>query len=802
LTSNTLASDATLTALEFAGWRAMIAALAGSDLGSRSALAMLPATDPAELESRRERYSEAERLRLDGALAPPLGDGLAELLARLGGVHPPLGGPDLLRVVRLLETSRAASERIRAAQPVCPALAALAAPLGDPAPLVRAAGRVLDRKGRVRDDASPRLVELRREIQRSRDAVYRELETVRGRHREWFEEESSPLRGGRVLLLLEAGARGKVGGLVHGRSATGRSLYFEPLEAVEWNNSLEQASAEDEAERQRLLAELVTAFRAELPLVEAHSAFVAELDRLEALLTFARLADARLARIGERELRLVGARHPLLEPRLADLRERALGEGGHRGAIVPLDLALGGERRTLVVTGPNAGGKTVALKTVGLVSLVAQCGAPVTAAAGTSIPFFLRVVAAVGDDQDLLRDRSTFSGRLLRLGEAWSGSGADSLVLVDELGSGTDPEEGTAIARALVERLAGRGGLALITTHLVGLAAAALELPGAGCAAMEFDPASGQPTYRLRPGAPGGSEALALARRLGLPAPFVDRAEALLGSEHRDLRRLLSEVEAGRAELARATGAAEESAAQARARLEALERERAALAAERRGLAARQAREIQEFRERVQRQLAGELERLRGELEAGRRRNLVGEAAKRLFAAAPQAEAAPDAGTDGEPQVGDRVRHRALGWLGHLDRREGERAEVRVGGKRLTCAVGELVRVAAGAPVATPEVPPHRRRSAVESDVAPEAPAELQLLGARVEDGLAALDEFLDRALRTGRSAVRVVHGHGTGRLRDAIRDHLRRHPAVASLRPGEKGEGGNGATVVELEGR
>ena len=471
------------------------------------------------------------------------------------------------------------------------------------------------------------------------------------------------------MLMVQAGNRGKLAGLVHGRSATGKSLYFEPLEVVEENNTLQGAVDELEGERQRLLHELLRDLAAESPLVRQMAGLIGELDALEAAHRLAREIDAHLPVLAPPgRMRLVGARHPLLDPRLARRRERVLGARGHESVVEPLDVELTPERRALVITGPNAGGKTVALKTLGLLALAAQAGLPIPAAATSEMPHLTSLVATVGDEQDLLADRSTFSGRLARLAEAYRAAGPQSLALLDELGSGTDPEEGTALAVALLETLVERGGLALITTHLTGLAAAALELPGATCAAMEFEPSTGRPTFRLLPGSPGGSEALALAGPMDLPAEWIARAEALLGDEHRDLRRLLAELEATRERLAVAAEATRVERAGAELAAERLERERAALEAERRTLGARVKRELAEFRERVTRELSATADRIRAQLAAGRKKSVAQQAAARLFAEAPQVDFGEEAAPDLPLVVGAQVRHGTLGWRGIVER--------------------------------------------------------------------------------------------------------------------------------------
>ena len=786
-----VASSATLDALDLPKLLAMLAGQAATDLGRARLLALRPLGEVAALEDRRRRYAEAAELLAEGALVPSFEEPLGELLGELEGERCELGGGELLTLASAVRAAGAAARRT-----VSGPLAEAAGELPDLEDWRRRVGKALDARGRVRDDASPELRQLRRRVQSLREGLYGELRQTAAASRELLSEETIPLHDGRLVLLVQAGARGRMPGLVHGRSASGRSLYFEPLAAVEGNNRLQETVSEEEAERQRIVNDLVTEARRRAADFHRALGFFGELDALQAAWRYAGKADGRLAELGgDHELRLVAAHHPLLEPRLAPLRLDALGEEGHTGRSVPADLELRPDRRLVVLTGPNAGGKTVTLKTVGLTVLAHQCGLPVPAAAGTRLPLLRRVTAAVGDEQDMLRDRSTFSGRLQRLREVWDATGPDSLVLVDELGSGTDPEEGSALAIALLEALLEKGGLALLTTHLTPLAAAALERDGAWCAAMEFDPETGEPTFRLRPGAPGGSEALSLARRLGLPAAWLDRAEDLLGAEHRDLRRLLAEVETVRGELAEAERDARREAERLAAESDRLEEERRRLGTERKSLSRRLRGELEEFQRKVRAGMRRELDAMRRAVDEGRRKGLVSQATERLFADAPVVDEPPPA-PSGPVAVGGPVRHRGLGWQGVLKGLSGETAEVAVAGKRLRCPVTELEPVAVEAPAEKP-----RPAAAVATPDAAAPAAELKLIGMRVEPALDELDLYLDRALLAAMDQVRVVHGHGTGRLREAVREHLRHHPAVAAQRPGRKGEGGNGATVVKLAG-
>jgi DNA mismatch repair protein MutS2 len=804
VSSSSILSQATAQALELPSLLAVVSRFAATDLGRERVLGLLPFEAEPPLRARRTLFEEASRLVGERALVPDFDVPLGELLVSIATGRPPVEGIDLVRLGDLGRATRGASARIREAVPPCPTLDALVRGLPDIDPLLRKIDRMLDRRGEVREDASPLLSSLRRQIRTVREQIYRDLGEFVAGHKDDLSEDTIPMRGGRLVVMLNSGARGRSGGLVHGRSATGRSFYFEPLNVVETNNSLQQSVEDEEAERRRILAELIGEARAALPALREHSALLGELDLLQASVRFGDRCGAVLPEIGARhDLRLLQARHPLLDPCLAEVREEALGQAGHSGDIVPLHVELEPKRRILVITGPNAGGKTVSLKTTGILALMAQCGLPIPVAAGSRVPLLNRLVATVGDEQDLLADRSTFSGRLLRLKEAWEWAGPDGLVLLDELGSGTDPEEGAALAEALLEGLLEKGSLGVITTHLAQLAAAALELPGATCAAMEFDPGTGRPTFRLVPGPPGGSEALALARRLGLPAEWLDRAEARLGSEHRDLRRLIAEVERVRQELAETRDSLEVERSDAEKLRRRLAEEQAALAEERRSVSGKLKGELEQFRRDTTERLRREEARIRERFEEGRRKGLAAEAVEGLFASAPTF-GAPEPVPEGPLVVGRPVRHLGLGWQGVLEKLEDGRAEVLVRGKRLRARPDEL------APAGPPPILTKKERVAPlqpaalrgrEGDLEEPVAREINLIGIRVEPALEQLDSYLDQALLSSRQEVRVIHGHGSGRLREAVRQHLRSHRGVAEIRSGAPNEGGNGATVVIFRG-
>lgn len=810
-------SDATARALELPSLLDLIGELAATDLGSERIRALVPLADVDRIEARRLRFQEARRLVAGSPLVPSSDGPIGPVLEALSGTSRELRGRDLVELASALDVAERARRRILEADPACPALGEDAERLADLRELLGLLRRTFDGRGEIREDATPRLAELRGRIRSSRQRIYDQMGSLVEQHRDHLSEETIPMRGGRLVMMLQSGARGRVPGLVHGRSGSGRSFYFEPLEAVESNNQLQQAVEDEEAEKRRIFREVVDRIRAEIGPIRDHADFVADLDLLQAAVRFAESTGGTLAELSDRhELELTRARHPLLDPRLAELRRRALGKEGHTGEVVPLDVSLDAEQRALVVTGPNAGGKTVALKTVGLCCLIHQCGLPVPAEKGSRLPVLDALVATVGDDQDLLADRSTFSGRLLRLAEAWDLASPDSLVLLDELGSGTDPEEGAALSTALLEGLLERQGLVIVTTHLAQVAAAALDAEGAFCAAMQFDTGSGEPTYRLVPGPPGGSEALALAQRLGLPSAWLDRAEALLGSDHRDLRNLLAEVDRHRRELTETRERLATELHDAELLRQRLARRETELAEEKRNLGKKMKRELEAFRRQTLESLRDEVGRLEKELDRGRRKGLAAAATERLFEKAPEIPEAEAEESTVPVREGGQVRHRRLGWTGKLEKLEKGRAQVLVQGKSILCREKDLVGVDPKTPARASSETTRASRGQGRArgfaggrglEPASDRPgggatprAELMLVGQRVEPALERLDRFLDKALVDSLSAVRIIHGYGSGRLRDAVRDLLSRHRAVLRHRPGEENEGGDGATVAILD--
>lgn len=677
--------------------------------------------------------------------------------------------------------------------------------------LLAQASRLFGADGLLKDDASPQLATIRQRLRRRRGEVSRLLEKLLDERRDSVGDAVVVLRNDRYCLPVQASARARVPGIVHDRSGSGQTVFVEPMEVIESNNDLALLGAEERREVVRLLQDFGRAIlEQEEPLSKA-VAELASLDALEAKASFAEIGQARLPEISEDGgWTIVAARHPLLDARFEKLRQRVLGETREGRHAVPLDFELPRDRRLLVVSGPNAGGKTVVLKTAGLFSLLAQCGVPVPAAPGTRLPIFRSVRTEIGDAQAILSDRSTFSSSMETLAEILAAAGPGALALIDEIGGATDPEEGSALAVAFLEAYLESGGRALVTTHLSAVKSFAAARPDALCAAMEFDEATGRPNYRLHAGLAGSSRAISVAREQGIPEAVLARANEILGEAWQRREKAESEAEqalerlrAGERELAREREAAREQAAL-------LESERSTLAEERTRMLADGLAGFARARDALSRKVADELDAARRETQrlAQASAARVLEEAERAVEVETVLAEARDAEELRSREVapGERARVRGLGAEANVVSFDGDWAHLEMGGKRMRVRRSELepVKAAAGnrkpSAVSRPAASAHSSRLTAEgSGGIAGSTAEVNVIGQRLEEAIDAVERALDQALLAGASRLRVIHGHGTGRLRDGLREQFRKHGAVESLKAADRNEGGNGATILDL---
>ena len=764
-----------------------------------------PIADPAARAEACARLAEAiRRQREPGAWCFAAASDLTDLLA--GDAHDALEPEAFAIVADWLD----AAERTRAAwadEKVAerfPLLARDVSAVPDLSALRARIAATLDADGRVRDDASPALARARRGLADGERALHRQLEKWAAAHG----AESYVTRAGdRFVALVPASSFSRKQGIVHDTSNTGQSLFVEPLEACEANNRLLELRASAFEEERRILRELAGAVLDQAPALQALERTLAVLDAARACASWAVEHHGEALTPGGDRLKLVRARHPLLAMRA----QREPDPGERRDEVVPLDLELGGpvhgaDGRLLLVSGPNMGGKTVLLKTVGLAVALAHAGLPVLAAEGSAIPEMDELRADLGDEQSVDRGLSTFAAHLLALKAMAEAAGPRTLLLADELGAGTDPEEGAALGRALLEHVAERRAWGVMTTHLGSLKRVASDVPGIVNGSLEFDLETLTSRYRFRRGVPGASHALDVAGRLGFPAPLLERARELAPEETRTLERLLAEVgdalhaaNEERESLARARADAEAAAAGHR---ESEEEAKRALAALRKRLTAeseallRRSRELWQSVERE----AKRRDKSRAEADALKERleTAAKDADALLAAATPAAlgiHEAPEVRAPLQLSPGARVQVTDLGFEATLV--SGPDAEGRVQLRRGSFTIQSHVSRLAPA---APEKPRQGRGPGAVVHASDEPPPlEADLRGLEVAEALGAVDHALDRAVLSGLHELRIIHGIGTGVLRVAVQKHLKGHPQVESQRWGEGHEGGRGVTVARL---
>ncbi len=657
-----------------------------------------------------------------------------------------------------------------------------------------------DPEGRILDEASPELAGIRRSKRRLSERLERMLQGMLRDPdtRPVIQDDFITQRNGRFVIPVRTDAHRRIRGIVHASSSSGATRFVEPMESVELNNDLIRLAEQELEEQQRILAVWSESFRVRMPEVRQALHTLARLDEIQARGLFAdSIGAVRPTLAVDGVLRLHEARHPLLDRHLREVGTRA----------VPLTLELDPPDQVLVVSGPNTGGKTVALKTIGLLTLMAQSGIPVPAVTA-ELPMFRQVRADIGDHQSIEADLSTFSAHIGSLVENLESIRSPSLFLFDEIGTGTEPSEGGALAQSVLERLLSGGITTVATTHLGSLKAWAFTEERASCAAMDFDTETFLPSYRIVMGAAGASAGLDIASRLGLDASIVERARELMGPDTRRtegylgrLRQLMGELEQEREDLrqertnwdehraALESRMASERQREARRGSEALDR----ILREFRELSRKEIQAVREKRERSR--LERDLARSRGRMDLRRREYLE--------------EVDPEGGGD-DPLTwprpvdltkGTKVHVTSLGKTGVVLNVEGDHADIRLG--EMTFKVSrEQLRVPPPSTGASerPDPPPRKRRPAAPTaDMGSASRQELKLIGERADEALHKLDRCLDQAVLAGYDEVRIVHGHGTGRLRAAVRKFLEGHPQVASHRSGDPSEGGQGATIAVL---
>jgi DNA mismatch repair protein MutS2 len=649
-------------------------------------------------------------------------------------------------------------------------------------------GRCIDDEGLVRDSASPELARIRQKQRTLANRIRDRLDSLIHSQaaQKMLQDPIVTLRGGRYVVPVKSEYRSQFQGIVHDQSASGATVFMEPAFAVELNNELRLAEQAEQAEIERILRSLSEAVASHAGQLLHNLEVIAELDAIFARAKFSRAIGGTEPIINDRGfIRIKQGRHPLLS-----------------GEVVPIDVWLGDDFHVLVITGPNTGGKTVTLKTVGLFCLMAQAGLHVPAHDGSELAVFSGIYADIGDEQSIEQSLSTFSSHMTNIIEILQAVTPNSLVLLDELGAGTDPAEGAALATVILEYLRVRGVRTIATTHYSELKNYAYGNPDVENASVEFDVETLRPTYKLAIGVPGRSNAFAISQRLGLDASLVEAAQELLGADHVRTEDLIGEIERDRRQTAQAREEAEalrreyeRLRSEYARRLQALEEEKDAVLAEAR---AEQERLLAEARSELDR-LLGEVRRL----ERGEAEEQVKLARERIISQQEDlAKQRPKpAAKEGPTQLkpGEQIRIKSLRQLGYVLEPPTASGEVLVqaGIMKITVPVHDLERVDQ-----QPAKVVNRSHSTGTSRLSKSSTirSELDIRGKTVEEGLALLDKYLDDAFLSSLARVRIIHGKGTGALRAAVKDYLRSHPFVKDFQDGAPNEGGSGVSVVELD--
>ena len=791
-----------LRTLEFDKILARLARCTSFAAGEELALALTPSTEYREVVRRQRETAEARRLT---QLKPRTGLGgahdvrpLAEKAAR-GGL---LDAQNLLDIASTLECARDMKTSITRLDEALPILAGIVDGIEPLIRTIETLNRSINQRGEVTDQASPALGALRREIRTLHDRLYQKMQDLLSSSltKGIAQEAIITLRDGRYVIPIKADMRGQLKGIVHDVSGSGATVWLEPLPVVELGNKWREAQLEEEREVERVLRALSAEIGAQ---AQAVIWDVEGLAQIDLALAKARLGDEigapELPYAGEdqswlveapAQLHLLLARHPLLRP-----------------PIIPTTITVGDAYRVLLITGPNTGGKTVALKTAGLLALMAQSGLPVPADRGSRMPVFDSVFADIGDEQSIEQSLSTFSSHMRNIIRIVEGAGQRSLVLLDELAAGTDPTEGAALARAILARLLRAGALTVATTHHGELKAFAHGTDGVMNASVEFNLETLSPTYHLTIGLPGRSNALAIAQRLGMPLAMIDEARGSIAPEQLQVEELLSDIRREHEQAASARRSeevarreAEDIRANLATKLERVEDERERILETARADAQRDIARTQRLlasaeQEIEEQRLSGAAEKLR---EAADEAARLTERAQRPVRRrpVPVATKAPAGPPPRSIREGDLV------WLRGMDQ-PGEalaepdakdEVEMRLGGLRTRAKLAQVERVQRAS-----EREPERRVSSMNIAPAQVVASEIEVRGQRIDEAVPTVEQYLDDAFRAGLPSARIIHGKGTGTLRREVRDLLSKHPLVKSYEQARPEDGGEGVTIAHL---
>jgi len=807
--------------LEFESLRDLLRGYASSPLGGGRIAALAPSQDRSWIEQQQQLTGEIREFRRVGGRFEFSGHlDVAELLdkARISGAA--LETTEIRDVVLVVDRAAEWREIIQsppAAMKEWIAVPKLSAAIPDFSEFLRSFRNKIQPDGTLEDRASPELARIRRDIDKQKRAIQ---DSLRGYLRRLAEggtvqDELVTIRGERFVIPVKIEQKRRVPGVVHGSSSSGQTVFVEPIETIEQNNDLVRLLDEEQAEIHRILLEMTRRIGENAETIRGAADALAELELQFAKARFAEDygcvpavcgADTPVRQFGEQPqsqapLILHNARHPLLERnlRLKDIR------------VVPVTVELEGERRELVITGPNTGGKTVTLKTVGLLALMAQSGIPVPADRA-ELPIFDAVLADIGDYQSIEHNLSTFSAHVTNIDFISRTATSQSLVLLDELGSATDPEEGAALAVAIADHFRRIGSITVISTHHTSLKVYGVNTPGVVNAAVGFDEATLQPTYELRVGVPGASAGINIAQRLGLNPEIIESARGRVATQTQDIARFLDRLHANLRE-------SDAERLRLRTREQELDKEKANLAAEGKKEQQIKVREMEKKLEAIFKDFEYHArETVNAIQDRAAAQKLSKDAERRIAkmrrefreqfdsAVVAHSTGADQGDPDAQPSLvkhvsqGDTVKLKSVGRAGTVTRRiDDNHFEVEIGAMKMKIArddIAEVIARAADSPIAAARA---RGISVSLGRADSSVPNEINVIGRTVDEATDEVEKFVDRAFLAGLARIRVVHGSGMGILRKALRQFLQKHPHVASVTEPPQNEGGGGATVVEL---
>ncbi len=791
--------EKTLGTLEFHKILEQLAGYAAFSASAEMARALRPVNKLDEALARQKRTSEACKLLAIRSETTIGGATDIRPLVDRAGRSAVLLATELLEVKNTLISARELGRMFERLGGQFPLLAAAAFPLLPPPGIIEAITQAVSDRGDILDSASSKLSSIRSELKVAHDRLMSRLERMINdpKMQPMLQDQLITQRNGRYVIPLRADFKGRVRSIVHDQSSSGQTVFVEPLVVVELNNRWHELQLEERDEERRIMAELsdkvgahaaelkaaVDAL-AELDLALACAKYADDLHAVEPVLTAYR-NDPSGAHPGS-TIKLYHARHPLLD----------------QATVVPIDVDLDERTFALVITGPNTGGKTVTLKTVGLLALMAQTGLHIPAQSGSELSIFEDIYADIGDEQSIEQSLSTFSGHITNIVRILRKVNRRTLVVLDELGAGTDPQEGAALARAIMAHLVDKRIPCLVATHYPELKTYAHSTPGVVNASLEFNLKTLRPTYHLTLGLPGRSNALAIAERLHLPIEIVEAARTMIDPTDLRSEDLLDEIHHQRDVARKARSAADSARSQAEnlrnqlsARLEKIEDERQALLSKTRQQADEELAELRDQMEELRRALA----RARQPLEALKPVQEQVESLQTQVELTVERRVEPQAAPRAL-KLGDRVRIRSLQTDGILSALGEGDAEVQIGSLRVRARLSDIQRPNEPEPIETEPARAVRVKGGADTVFYPSPGMELDLRGQRAEDALDALDRYLESAYLAGLPFVRIIHGKGTGKLRQSVREALQASPHVKRFQSGEDKEGGDGVTVAHMD--